>query len=164
MLERENIDAVLSPHRVSVCVRVCLCVNVFNKLDDLCSGVCVCECVCMYNKYLLQISLHYLLILQDTAVWRGERFLNDTGSFHSHSHANPSFQWLPADLITCTFVAFWGLCFAFYCVDSLNLYIVKEKKVLTVYQNGILRNCSYSRYIVQFRVLSSCEGCPNVCI
>lgn len=28
------------------------------------------------------------------------------------------------------FVAFWGLCFAFYCVDSFNLYIKKEEKVL----------------------------------
>lgn len=138
--------------------------NVFVHWSQ-CWGVCVCvfvhlhRCVpaCIINYYSRFPSTNYSY---KTLRFRVEKLLSNNGGVHSRS-ASPSFQWLPTDLVTCTFVAFYGLCFAFYCVDSLNWYIVKEKSII-IYRNGILRNCSYSGlYSVEF---CPCELCPNVCI
>lgn len=38
-------------------------------------------------------------------------------------------------------------------MDKLNLYIVREKKVLLYFKNGILRNCSVSRYLYSLEIL-----------
>lgn len=67
--------------------------------------------------------------------------------------------------MTCTFVAFDGLCFAFLFVRTVltRLTQKKEKCIIAVYHNGILRNSSHSRYIVQFRLFSSfVNGVLNV--
>lgn len=83
---------------------VCVCVRVFNESED----PIVLKYVCIFSQKCL---LHPL-----TAVWSVKRLRCEIGSFltlASPSFLPPflpsvllSFQWLPTDPLTCTFVAF----------------------------------------------------------
>lgn len=73
-----------------------------------------------------------------------------------------SCQWfLPMASNRTYIMHFLGLCFLYFIVWRVQTCTLQKKKVLLFIKMVF---CSSNRYIVQFRVLSSCEGCSNVCV
>jgi hypothetical protein len=73
----------------------------------------------------------------------------------------------PPGVILCTFVAFEGLCLAFYCVTNLNLVHCEENhknRYSCILKRYFAQHFWYNIYIVQFRVFHTCVGYSFVCM